>query len=115
MLHKQPESSPEQEKRTGHRGGPQKSNEPRDLTVCCLVSKSEREIIDELSEKFGYTRSAYIVQWVAGLVEAVTAESADYKKAREKLDDFLDRSRQKWEAHRQEPSTRGHRISVIKK
>jgi len=102
------------EQRTAHRRGP-RLNVPRDATVCCLVTKDERDTIDELSLEFGLTRSAYIAELVIGLVDAATLEGEEYTSARKKLEDFIGESRQKFVASRPSQETHTNRVTVIKR
>ncbi|MDD3181118.1 MAG: hypothetical protein PHQ04_12370 [Opitutaceae bacterium] len=78
--------------RTGHRPG-RDPEEPRNSTVCFMVSESEKELIDILGMCMNLRRSAILTHIVTAFLHGAIARKGKTRSKRELLD-FLEECRE---------------------
>lgn len=81
---------------TGHRPG-RRPEEPRNSTVCFMVSESERAAIDALGFCTNSRRSAILTRIVVSFMEGVTGD-VKFESAKRDLVEFLKECREAVEA-----------------
>ena len=82
---------------TGHRRG-QKPDEPRNSTVCCTLTETEKKSVDGLSHCINLRRSAILTEIVTRFMTA--AQSPRGAAKRTALLDFLEECQEKIQENR---------------